>query len=119
MPLQVVNLAQCQCTMGDAPTPLTVTSNQTVMVNSQPAATIMDFAPMVNITPFGTCKTLTAAASGVPTPCVPATTSPWAPGSSTVMIAKLPALRASDKLACSVGGMISIISPGQTTVQVA
>jgi hypothetical protein len=115
MALNVVNTAQLQCTCGDAPTPLTVTSQFQCKIGNQLAATVMDFAPVVNITPFGTCKTLTAAASGVPTPCVPATTSPWMPGAIQTKIGNFAALLQTDKLVCSVGGMISVVSPGQTT----
>lgn len=115
MPLAVVNTAQLQCTCGDAPTPLTVTSQMQVKIGNQLAATIMDHVPVTNIAPFGTCKTLTAAASGVPTPCVPATVAPWTPGStSVVMIGGFPALLSTDRLTCTIGGVISIISPGQT-----
>jgi hypothetical protein len=114
MPQAVVNTAQLQCTCGDAPTPLTVTSQMQVKIGNQLAATIMDFAPVVNIAPFGTCKTLTASASGVPTPCVPATLAPWTPGSTSgVMIGNFLALLSTDKLMCTIGGMISIVSPGQ------
>ena len=114
MPQAVVSTAQLQCTCGDAPTPLTVTSQMQVKIGNQLAATVMDYAPAVNIAPFGTCKTLTAAASGVPTPCVPATVAPWTPGSTSVVrVGNLLGLLSTDKLACTVGGMISIISPGQ------
>ena len=61
-----------------------------VMSCSQPAATIMAFKPMANIPGFGACMSpmnpqviaATAAALGVftPQPCIPVTTSPWAPG---------------------------------------
>jgi hypothetical protein len=118
MPLAVVNLAQLQCTCGDAPTPLTVTSQMQTLIGNQLAGTIMDYAPMVNIKPFGTCKTLTAAASGVPTPCVPATAAPWAPGAAKTLIGNFPALLQTDKLTCTVGGVISVVSPGQTTTLV-
>ena len=118
MPLAVVNMAMLQCTCGDAPTPLTVTSNMQVKIGNQLAGTIMDFAPAVNITPFGTCKTLTASASGVPTPCVPATAAPWATGAPKTLISNFPALQATDKLVCTVGGMISITNPGQQTTMV-
>jgi hypothetical protein len=115
MPQAVVNTAKLQCTCGAAPAPLTVTSQMQVKIGNQLAATVTDFAPMVNIAPFGNCKTLTAAASGVLTPCVPMTASPWTPGSTSVVrIGHFPGLLSSDKLACSVGGMISIVSPGQT-----
>lgn len=110
----VVNTAQLNCTCGDVPSPLTVTSQAQVKIGNQLAATVMDFAPVVNITPFGTCKTLTAAAGGVPTPCVPATVAPWTPGSTSVVkIGSLVGLLSTDRLACTVGGMISVVSPGQ------
>lgn len=114
MPIQVVQTAQMMCTCGAAPSVLTVTSQVQCKVGNMLAATIMDHAPMVNIPPFGVCATLTAAALGVPTPCVPATPAPWAPGSATVKIGPFPALLNTDKLVCAVGGMISILYPGQT-----
>ncbi len=114
MPTAVVNGAMMQCTCGDAPQPLTVTSQMQAKIGNQFAATIMDYAPVVNIPPFGTCKTLTASASGVPTPCVPATTAPWAPGSTSVCrFGNFNGLLDSDKLMCTVGGTISITQPGQ------
>ncbi len=119
MPLQVINqLGLCYCTMGAAPTPLIVTSNQTVFCSTQLAATIMDNAPMVNITPFGVCMTLTAAAAGVPTPCAPVTPMPWAPGSATNTIQNFPNLRDCDTLTCMVGGVIMIQFAGQVQVDV-
>ena len=118
MPKLVVMTGQMQCTCGDAPVPLTVVSQMVSKAGGQLAATIMDHAPVANIAPFGTCKTLTAAASGVPTPCVPATAAPWTPGAVKTKIGGFPALTQSCKLACTVGGMISITSPGQTTVDV-
>lgn len=114
MATAVINGATLQCTCGDAPSKLIVTSSPNNHIASQPAATIMDHMPATNILPFGTCKTLTAAASGVATPCVPATAAPWLPGSSSlVLIANKPALLNTDKLMCTVGGVISITDPGQ------
>lgn len=118
MPLEVVNTSMLQCTCGDAPTPLTVTSQTACKIDNQLAGTIMDHVPTTNIAPFGTCKTLTASASGVPTPCVPATVAPWSPGSATVKIGGFPALLQTDKLACTVGGMISVQQAGEQTTQV-
>lgn len=114
MATAVIHGATLQCTCGDAPSQLGVTSHGNNKIDNQLAATIMDHAPTVNIKPFGTCKTLTAAASGTPTPCVPATTLPWTPGStSVVLIGNFNALLNTDKLACTVGGMISITDPAQ------
>jgi hypothetical protein len=107
-----------QCTCGDAPAPLTVTSQTACMVGGKLAATILDIAPTTNIPPFGTCKTLTAAASGTPTPCVPAPAGPWSPGSTSIVtVGTIPGLLNTDKLACTVGGMISVVEPGQQETQ--
>jgi hypothetical protein len=128
MALQVSNGATLQCTFGMAPSSLTVLPANKVMTSNLPAATIMDKAPVVNIAPFGMCQCMgnptvasaTAAAQGVltPMPCMPAIPGPWAPGCATVMIGNYPALDNSSKLLCAYGGVISIVSPGQTMVQI-
>ncbi len=127
MPQLVVNGAMLTCAFGVAPATLTVI-RPTINIAGQPAATIMDFAPNTNIAPFGMCTTLsnpqvasaTSAASGVltPQPCMPVTTSPWTPGSSTMMIENNPALTDSSTCMCAWGGMITITQPGQVTVSV-
>ena len=114
MPTAAIQGAELTCSCGDAPSKLTVTSQTTDKIGGQLAATIKDHAPNVNIMPFGTCKTLTASASGTPTSCVPATTLPWTPGStSIVLIGSNPGLLDTDTLACTVGGAISVSNPGQ------
>jgi hypothetical protein len=115
--------AMMQCSMGLAPSSLMVVPTNKVMTSNKPAATIMDHKPMVNVLPFGMCKSpanpmvaaATAAALGVltPMPCIPATAAPWVPGSPTVLIGNMPALNDSSKLMCSYVGVISINSPGQ------
>ena len=120
---QVCMGAMMQCSMGVAPSSLTVVPTNKVMTSSKPAATIMDHKPMVNVLPFGMCKSpanpmvaaATAAALGVltPMPCIPATAAPWVPGSPTVLIGNMPALNDSSKLMCSYAGVISINAPGQ------
>tara|TARA_B110001469_G_C9498304_1_gene248949 strand:- start:185 stop:556 length:372 start_codon:yes stop_codon:yes gene_type:complete len=115
--------AMMQCSMGLAPSSLMVVPTNKVMTSNKPAATIMDHKPMVNVLPFGMCKSpanpmvaaATAAALGVltPMPCIPATAAPWVPGSPTVLIGNMPALNDSSKLMCSYAGVISINSPGQ------
>ncbi len=112
----VVNTAVMQCTCGSAPATLTVTSQAQTMIGNQLAATIMDFATGANIPPFGTCSVLTAAASGVPTPCAMVPTGPWIPGSTSIVrIGNFQALLSTDKLMCGIPGMISITYPGQVT----
>ena len=66
----VSNGAVLQCTFGMAPGSLTVLPvNRVVHSSAAPQATIMDFAPMVNISSFGMCQTpsnpLVAAATAV------------------------------------------------------
>ncbi|MBL9206655.1 MAG: DUF4280 domain-containing protein [Opitutaceae bacterium] len=124
MPRLVVNTAKTQCTMGTAPGTLTVLPVHMAFCNNQPAATIMDHIPMTNIMPFGMCTSLanpavaaaTAAALGVltPQPCIPATTSPWTPGSPTISIANLKALNDISICNCMWAGVIKIVDPGQT-----
>jgi hypothetical protein len=93
MAVQVAATAQLMCSFGVAPSALTVVpKGRPVQAGGQMAATIQDFAPNVNIMPFGMCTTLsnpqvaaaTSAALGVltPQPCIPVTT-PWKPGSPT------------------------------------
>lgn len=124
----VVNGAMMQCSMGSTPASLLVLPKDMVLNNNQPQATIMDHKPMVNIPTFGPCKSLafpatasaTSAAAGVltPMPCIPLTTSPWVPGAPTVLQGSMPVLNNSSKCICNWGGVISITSPGQTTVSV-
>ncbi|MCR2802452.1 DUF4280 domain-containing protein [Paenibacillus soyae] len=119
--------ATMQCSFGVAPSTLNVLPANGV-VTSLPIANIMDNKPLVNILPFGMCNSManpvvaaaTAAKLGVftPQPCVPAVAAPWAPGSPTVLVANMPALNNSSKCMCNWGGVISIVYPGQVTIQV-
>jgi hypothetical protein len=128
MPIQVVNGAMMTCTMGMAPSTLTVLPVNRVMCGNQPAANIMDHVPMVNIMPFGMCispanptvAAATAAALGVltPMPCIPATASPWVPGSPTVMIGNQPALNNTSQCMCNWAGVVQIAMPGQMQTQI-
>ncbi len=133
MPFQVCMGAMLQCSCGTAPSVLVVTPENGVTTIT-PDANIMDNKPIQNIISFVLCTTqsnpavaaatsaATTAALGVytptPAPCVPATASPWAPGSPTVLIANQPALNDTSTLTCSYGGVISINSAGQTSVQI-
>jgi hypothetical protein len=125
MPMQTVNGAQLICSFGAAPSIFVVLPTNRTVVENQPAANIDDHIPMVNIMPFGMCSSVanpqvaaaTAAAAGVltPQPCIPATASPWTPGSPTVMIANRPALDNISICICNWAGVITIADPGQTT----
>lgn len=128
MGFPVLQGAMLSCPFGIAPSSLNVIpKGPPVQVEGKFAATIMDFAPFANISPFGTCSSLanpttaslTAAALGVltPGPCTPVTT-PWKPGSSKVMINGLPALTDSSTCTCGYGGNISILFGGATRVMI-
>ena len=113
------------CSMGMAPGTLVVLPLNRVMSGNQPAANIMDHVPMLNIMPFGMCRSpanpvvaaATAAALGVltPMPCIPATPAPWMPGAATVLLGNMPALDNTCKLMCLWAGTIQVTNPGQRT----
>ena len=114
---KLVNMGSLlKCSQGIAPTPLVVLV-PTVMGQGPQAANIMDCVPMSNIPTFGMCQSpanpmviaATAAALGVltPMPCIPVTT-PWTPGSPTILVRNFPALDASSKCMCAYGGEITI-----------
>ncbi len=113
----LVNMgSSLKCSQGNAPSSLVVLVS-TVMAQSPPAANIMDCVPMSNILTFGMCMSLanptvsaaTSAALGVltPMPCIPVTT-PWTPGSPTILVRNFAALDASSKCTCAYGGAITI-----------
>jgi hypothetical protein len=124
----VVNGATLQCSFGATPGSLIVVPASRVNAGTQPAATYMDHKPMANIMPFGMCSAptnpqvaaATSAAGGVltPQPCIPATSSPWLPGSPTVNLANNQALNSTSKCTCNWMGVISVVQPGQATVNV-
>jgi hypothetical protein len=129
MGIQVVNGALLQCSFGLTPSSLIVIPKGPPVSASGPlAATIMDYAPIANILPFGLCASplnptviaATAAALGVPTPmpCIPVTVAPWITGSPTVLINNVPALNATSKCMCTWGGVIQIVSPGQVQMMI-
>ena len=119
MGLCVCSGAQMMCSFGTAPSVLMIPPGK--VTATTPAATIMDYAPMANIMPFAMCVNPANPATTrpppvvfSPSPCVPATTAPWAPGVPSVLIGGFPALDNQAKLMCMWGGVIQIINPGQT-----
>lgn len=109
--------------MGDKTAKLTVLPSRTVYLCGQPMANISDHKSMVNLAPFGRCRSLgypatasaTAAHHGVltPMPCVHNTPMPWMPGKIDYFIKGKPALLKTCKCTCMWGGIISIIDDGQ------
>ncbi len=127
MGLCVCGGATLTCAFGMALSTLMVTPEKKV-VSSMPVAAIDANKPMVNILPFGMCSSManpqvaaaTAAALGVlsPMPCIPVISAPWAPGCPTVLIGGTPALNQTSKLMCNWGGVIQVVNPGCTNIQV-
>ena len=125
MPQHVCNGATLMCSFGLAPSQLIVLPIDRVLTSSQPAGTIMDHIPMVNIMPFGMCISIanpmvaaaTTAAFGVltPQPCIPVTVAPWVPGAPTVLTGSKPSLDNTCQLMCMWGGVIQVTVPGQFT----
>jgi Domain of unknown function (DUF4280) len=127
MPNLVVQGASLSCTMGNAPSQLSVLPvNQVSGPSSMAAACVADSKPMVNIATFGMCMSpsnpqvaaATAAAMGTltPQPCIPMTSAPWTPGSTSVTVGGQAALNDSSTCQCQWGGMVSITFAGQTVV---
>lgn len=125
MAIAVCTGASMMCSFGVAPSTLVVLPLKRVITKT-PSANSSDFAPVMNIPPFGACTSLanpsvaaaTSAALGVltPMPCIPVTTTPWVPGSAKVMNGGMPAVDNSCKLMCNWGGVIQVLAPGQTGV---
>lgn len=124
MPCNTCMTATMTCPFGAAPSKLLPTPRP-VLTSNKIAANIMDFAPIVNVPPFGMCSTpsnpmvaaATAAALGVltPVPCLPVPVGPWKSGAVTVMLANFPALDNISTLNCMWGGVITFVDPGQVT----
>jgi len=125
VPQHVCNGAVLMCSFGLSPGQLTVLPVDRVLTSNNPAATIMDHQPLVNVGSFGMCVSpanpmvaaATAAAFGVltPQPCIPMTVTPWVPGAVTVTVGNKPALDNTCQLMCMWGGMIQVTVPGQFT----
>lgn len=121
MPKLVGDGAKLRCSEGLAPGSLAILPVQMVDGAGMPTATVNDFVPMQNISPFGMCKTTanpqvaaaTSAASGTltPMPCVPVVTAPWSPGAAGVTVAGQKALTAGSTCSCAWSGSIEITDP--------
>ena len=123
MGVAVVTGANCVCSFGTTPGTLTVTSQQKVLADGKPMATISD----TTISPLGMCSSLanpavasaTAAALGVltPQPCTCSISGSWIPTQQKVLADGKPCLANDGTCICAVGaGSISITNPGQSKV---
>lgn len=117
--------ATMKCSMGTSQAKLTVLQSRTVFLTGQPMANISDHLSMVNLAPFGRCRSLgfpatasaTAANHGslTPMPCMHNTPFPWMGGKNDYIVKGDPALLKSSKCSCMWGGTISIVNDGQTS----
>lgn len=115
--------AMMRCTMGTQPAKLTVLPSRTVFLCGQPMANVSDHVSMVNLAPFGMCRSLgfpaTASATAAnlgkltPMPCVHNTPMPWISGKADYFDKDHHSLLKSCKLRCMWGGMISLVDDGQ------
>ena len=115
--------ATMRCSMGTSQAKLTVLPSRTVFLTGQPMANISDHLSMVNLAPFGRCRSLgfpatasaTAANHGslTPMPCMHNTPFPWMRGKNDYIVKGEPALLKSSTCQCMWGGTISITDDGQ------
>lgn len=127
MGMAVCGGASLKCSFGMVPSVFMALPTNKV-INNMPLGNIMDNKPMVNVMPFVMCSApanpavaaATAAAFGVPAPapCMPVLNAPWIPGSSSCLIGGYPALNDSCSLMCIYGGVITVASPGQTSIMI-
>lgn len=115
--------ATMRCSMGTSQAKLTVLPSRTVFLTGQPMANISDHLSMVNLAPFGRCRSLgfpatfsaTAANHGTltPMPCMHNTPFPWMGGKNDYIVKGDSALLKSSTCQCMWGGTISITNDGQ------
>lgn len=112
-----------RCTKGTSQARLTVLPSRTVWLTGQPMANISDHLTMVNLAPFGRCRSLgfpatasaTAAHHGhlTPMPCMHNTPFPWQHGKDDYIVKGDCALLKSSTCPCLWGGTISLVTDGQ------
>ncbi|MCL2041726.1 MAG: DUF4280 domain-containing protein [Bacteroidales bacterium] len=126
MPKYVCKGAKLKCSFGSDQSDLGVMHPMNpISLHGNNMANIQDYKPMMNIMPFGQCKSLanpivasaTAANYGKlqEMPCIPNTTSPWIPGSMNVLVKGQPAVMDNCKLMCMWAGIIEVTDAGQSS----
>lgn len=122
----VVADAMIACSFGSQPGKLIVTSQQTVLAEGKPIATIQDVMPLVNISSMGMCSSLqnpqvaaaTSAALGVltPQPCIPCIQGTWNAAQGKCIAGGKPCLTSESTARCAYMGALSIVNPGQKKI---
>lgn len=124
MPYYVCKGAKLKCSFGSQESDLGVMHPvKPVYLQGQFMANIQDYKPMMNIMPFGQCKSLanpavaaaTAANYGVlrEMPCIPNVVAPWMLGNLNYLVKGQPALMDNSMCNCVWGGLIQITNDGQ------
>jgi hypothetical protein len=119
----VVIGAKTKCSFGDKQGQLKLPLSHGAFIKDKAQLNIMDFKPILNITPFGKCKSLanptvaaaTAAHHGKLTkmPCVPVVVMPWIQGKTDKLVENFPALLNTSTNMCMWCGRITITDDGQ------
>jgi len=124
MPNYVCKGAKLKCSFGSSQSDLNVMHfTDPVKLHGEFMANIQDYKPMINIMPFGQCKSLanpvvaaaTAANYGVlkEMPCMPNIVAPWMSGKMNYLVKGQPALMDNGKCMCTWAGLIQIADDGQ------
>lgn len=119
--------AVLRCSFGLTPAVFSALPTPRVLIGGRPAGVMTDMAPVVNIPPFGLCRSLanpavaaaTAAALGAltPMPCLPMPAGPWLLPAPKVFIGGRPAVTDGSSLMCAWGGKISVRFAGQVRAE--
>lgn len=114
--------AELQCNCGDNNSIYTVLPTKKVSINNKPLAVISDTKPMINIKPFGLCKSManptvaaaTAANRGKlqKMPCVPNIVETWSEGIKHFLAKEQTPCNLS-KVKCLYSGLIRVVDSGQ------
>lgn len=118
MPYALTDGATLSCTMGTSTASYSLSSSTSMVTATDTNAqigTLTDAIPYTNIPTFGTCSVLTAAASGVSTPCNPITVT-WLSTATSGSLNSLPIATTDSMCICCVGGVITCSQPGQQLV---
>ena len=114
----VVDGALLHCSFGTGPCVFQATPH-TVTGEGKNAGTIKDHTP-ANIPTFIMCTSgsnpAVAAALGAPQACSPQLPSDWTPGKPLILIQGTPTLDSGSTIQCVYGGVISVATPGESTI---